>query len=81
MSAGRIQPGMRLVSLDATYPAESFLNSDGTIRLGDTDYMNVSVAGGYAKGRTTSAGTNGWLFWGVEDAKTGGLIPLDNLRQ
>ncbi|MGV9805321.1 restriction system modified-DNA reader domain-containing protein [Micromonospora chersina] len=88
IDAGRLRPGCTLVAsyFGKQYQAE--LLPDGTIRYRGQVYNSPSGAGEAVKifvhGPSVSASTkatDGWDFWHTEDARTGEVVSLKEIRR
>jgi hypothetical protein len=77
IAAGMPAVGTALVSTNATAPATATVVADG-IEFDGKVYMSPSLAGGIARGRDSSVGTNGWDFWAIETDS--GKVTLATLR-
>lgn len=77
IAAGMPAVGSVLVSTNAVSPATAQVVADG-IEFDGRVYPNPSAAGGAARGRSGSVGTNGWDFWAIETPS--GKVSLATLR-
>ncbi|MEH1016666.1 hypothetical protein V6U90_26640 [Micromonospora sp. CPCC 206060] len=88
MAAGRLRPGATLYAryLGRQYSAE--LLADGAIRYAGSSYSSLSAAGEAVKILVHGAGitpsrkaTDGLDFWSAEDALTGEVVTLKEIRR
>lgn len=74
LESGLLAPGVQLLSLNAAWPASATVNPDGTITVDGSKYPTLSAAAAAVRG----GATNGWAFWGVDNAI--GRTPMAVLR-
>jgi hypothetical protein len=89
LDMGRLSAG---ANLEATYLGQRHTAEvlpDGQIRYAGTVYKSLSAAGGAMalavkqpeEGSDWVSSIDGWMFWRVEDEKTGDLVTLKEIRR